>query len=641
MIKTIALLLCGLIPACFATEHATYDSAGGLTALIAKNVELPVHGEFRVTFSGGVSAALQPDDQRSNVTRAGPEPHWNGNAVFPNGTKATYTANWTESETGVALDGTAAAVAPFPGPMAARFPLDVASVDYVVDLPRETFAGGKIEPSGTVLPVTKPEDPVFFRDTAGALTFVDAKGNWTLALSLDQPRPVSITDRWDKDGRSYRVTIRLHQGPWLAGEPVKLGLAFKLSGTPVPAAAHLTVNPAEKLGPFDGFGGNYRVFMDSPVTEYTLKNLHLSWARLSFNAVTWDRERAKPGPELVRDGELAQCIQRLGVPWILSLWFLPETYYADPNRQPFGSFGRHLAPERWPDFLDLLGSYLAYLKNNYGSEPDLFSFNEPDLGVDLGFTPETHRDAIRRIGAFLAARGLKTKLLLGDTANPRDTHNYVLAAAADPEAMRYVGAVSFHSWGNGTPAQYGAWADVASWLHRPLLVAEAGVDPGAWHSRIFDSYAYGLREARQFQELLRDARPQALLYWQFTDDYSLVHVSADGAVEPTSRFWLMKQFTDLTPVKSELVATTSDQAGVLASAFARGDAITVHILNVGPDCTASMAGLPSGRWRFVTTTETAGYQESVAGPGNGPAPTTLHLPARSLTTLVREQAAAP
>jgi len=47
------------------------------------------------------------------------------------------------------------------------------------------------------------------------------------------------------------------------------------------------------------------------------------------------------------------------------------------------------------------------------------------------------------------------------------------------------------------------------------------VDPGAYKNRMYDSYAYGLREAAQFQDLLRYARPQALIYWQFTEDYGL------------------------------------------------------------------------------------------------------------------------
>jgi O-glycosyl hydrolase len=342
---------------------------------------------------------------------------------------------------------------------------------------------------------------------------------------------------------------------------------------------------------------------------------------------------------VTRDFELAQRIQKMGVPWVLSVWFLPERFYTDPNQKPFGTFARQIAPERWPEFLDLLGSYLVYLKAHYGAEPDLFSFNESDLGVNVGFTAETHRDEIKRVGAHLASLGLKTKMLLGDTANPRDSHKFTLAAAADPEAMRYVGAVSVHSWGGGTPEQYEAWGDVGRWLNLPLLVAEAGVDPGAYKNRMYDSYAYGLREAAQFQDLLRYARPQALIYWQFTEDYGLVHVGADGAVEPTSRFWLMKQFVNLSPTKSRVVRSSSDCPEVQISAFARKDELVVHILNTGPGCEARVSGLLAGPWRTVTTTETSGFQEGRLTVEAGGAPRGIPLPARSLTTLVRGPAA--
>ena len=204
--------------------------------------------------------------------------------------------------------------------------------------------------------------------------------------------------------------------------------------------------------------------------------------------------------------------------------------------------------------------------------------------------------------------------------------------AADPEAMRYVGAVSFHSWGNGTPAQYGAWGEVGTWLHLPLLVGEAGTDPGSWRNNMFDSYAYGLGEMRQYQELLRDSRPSAILFWQFTEDYGILHVGADKTIEPTGRFWLMKHFMNLTPMKSQVVASASDQPEVLISAFGRDHALTVHILNTGPARDASVAGLTGGLWRAVTTTETSGFQESTADPTKP-----LLLPARSLTTLVRDR----
>lgn len=321
----------------------------------------------------------------------------------------------------------------------------------------------------------------------------------------------------------------------------------------------------------------------------------------------------------------------MNLPWVLSLWRLPERFYSDPNQKPAGTFGRHIAAERWPEFLDLLGSYLVYLKKNYGAEPDLFSFNEPDLGVDIGFTGETHRDAIKRIGAHLESLGLKTKLLLGDTANPRDSHFYTLPAAADPEAMRHVGAVSFHSWGNGTPAQYGAWGAVGQWLDLPLLVGEAGVDPGSYRNRMFDSYAYGLREMQQYHELLRDSRPVSLLFWQYTEDYGLVRVNADKTLEPTGRFFLMKQFAALTPHKCEVATATSDQPDVFITAFTKGDNAVVHILNRGAERDATITGLPKGPWKIVTTTETEGFKESRLSDASD----RLRLPARSMIALVR------
>jgi O-glycosyl hydrolase len=166
-------------------------------------------------------------------------------------------------------------------------------------------------------------------------------------------------------------------------------------------------------------------------------------------------------------------------------------------------------------------------------------------------------------------------------------------------------------------------------------VAEAGVDPGAYKNKEFDSYSYGLREAAQFQDLLRYARPQALIYWQFTDDYGLVHVGPAGAIEPTARFWLMKQFVNLSPSKSEVVRTSSDQADVRISAFAKGEALVIHILNAGPERDAAVSGLPAGVWHTVTTTESTGYQEAQADLGAGPSGK-LRLPARSLTTIVRQ-----
>jgi hypothetical protein len=226
-------------------------------------------------------------------------------------------------------------------------------------------------------------------------------------------------------------------------------------------------------------------------------------------------------------------------------------------------------------------------------------------------------------------------MLLGDATGPRDTHRFVLEAAADPEAMRYVGAVGFHSWGGGTPEQYTAWRDVGEWLSLPLLVTELGVDAAAYHGRSYDSYSYGLREARMTQELLKYARPQGTQFWQFTNDYALVRTKADGSVEPTPRFWLMKHFTDLTPRNSEGLRSASDQKAVLVTAFRKGGSYTLHILNTGAARMAEIAGIPDVEWQVTETTEESQFQKKPAMRSNGSS-LQLRLPFRSLVTLTAQ-----
>lgn len=625
--RTLLTLICLAALPLHAAEQATFESGGALTAMIRDGVELPVRAQLMVTFEGGVEATLQPHDQKSTIAREGLENRWSGATTFSNGLAAHFAVEWLDDA------GTQTAVAKVSNP--GEWPLLVQSIDYVIDLPRDTFVGGRVEPVGAILPDQKPADAVFYRGEVKALRFVDKSGNWTLSASWAQPRTVTLADRWDAGGRSYRLRVRLWTGP-LATEEVAERVSLRLDGHAQAAPAALSVDVASPGYAFDGFGANYCWGTETPITPFMLDELKIAWSRHELKAIFWDLQRDKLSPMLTSDFERIARIQKQGTPWIISLWRLPERFYIDPNQRPMGTFGRQIAGERWPEFLDLIGSYLLHLKTQYGAEPDLFSFNEPDLGVSIGLTPEGEREAIKRIGAHLRKLGLKTKMLLGDTADPRDSHKYVLATAADAEAMQYVGAISFHSWWSGTPAQYQAWAEVAAWLNLPLIVGEAGTDPGSYRNHTFDSYAYGLKEAWQTQSLLRYARPTASLYWQFTHDYALARVDEKGVVQPTGRLWLMKHFNNLTPQKSRVIGSTSDREDVAISAFAKGDELVVHVLNTGAARKATLAGLPAGQWRCVTTTEEAGFQETEINLTGAAA--AFDLPARSLTTFVRQTA---
>jgi len=98
----------------------------------------------------------------------------------------------------------------------------------------------------------------------------------------------------------------------------------------------------------------------------------------------------------------------------------------------------------------------------------------------------------------------------------------------------------------------------------------------------------------------------------------------------------MKQFVNLSPTKSMVVRTSSDQPDVEISAFAGKDTLVVQVLNAGPERDALISGLAGGSWHTVTTTESSGFQEAAVQFDPGSGARKLHLAARSLTTLVRE-----
>jgi hypothetical protein len=624
----ILLALCAPL---LGAEKAAYDSNGRIMAMISDAGDVQVTSNMVAVLPTGKRVPLLVRRNRVGATRQGSALAWSINFALPDGGSGRIDWKAEEDDSGVKYSNT----------VTASSALDIEAIEFTLGLSRTAFAGGRLSAGGA--PVTlanvRPAGGDVYRGKASALRFESAGGNTAVEIAFDTAADVAVVDRWDSLNRSFEVRAALLRGAVAAGATASLGATLRLKNQPPapPAPVRLSVDASKARFHFDGFGANYCWNNQSPAAKYTLDNLKIAWGRNEMKAQQWDLQRNNPGPEIRADMEVMRRFQQMGAPYVISIWWLPERFYTDPYEKTRSTNFRLINPEKWDELLDLLGSYLLYAKREYGVEPDLFSFNEANRGVYVGLTPETHAQAIKKIGAYFQKIGLKTKMLLGDTTGMRDTHLFALDAVAlmDAGAMQYVGAVGFHTWGGGTPEEYAAWGDVAEWLKLPLLVTELGVDGAGYYTRSWDSYHYGLREAQMTQELLRYARPQGTQYWQFTQDYSLVRTGAGGAVEPTSRFWLMKHFTDLTPRASDNLAAASDEKTVLVSAFRKGSAYTVHILNLGPARAATVEGLPASQWQVTETTEAAQFQKKPAPAATGGS-VSLNLPARSLVTLTTQ-----
>jgi hypothetical protein len=226
-------------------------------------------------------------------------------------------------------------------------------------------------------------------------------------------------------------------------------------------------------------------------------------------------------------------------------------------------------------------------------------------------------------------------MLLGDTGNPTGD-KFIDVALADPEAAKYIGAVSFHSWNSGTIEQYAHFSQAAQQLNVPLLVAEGGLDPSAHQYRaIFLEPWFCLNEVSQYVEICRVAQPLSILHWQLTADYSILTGGNGGqALQPAQRFWDIKQL-GMTAADSRAMLITCDNPKVISCAFADHGAWVVHLVNNGAARTASVSGLPGGvkEMRAFVTDSRRGMQETGRVPV---VQGTVQLPvdAMSFTSLV-------
>ena len=599
----------------------------GETTEVRTNLVLPTPGWVRTIGLAGTN---------SSITRSEAVTTWKGSlAIDP-----THRIDYTET---LRYDGSTAI---FAIDYTAAGDLATEGLFLRIDIPWSEFTNGKAsyDDRSIALPaIEQPQANLLGGNTAS----IAAEGSvnalrWT--ARFDRAFFVNLQDKSNESPRAFTFWVYLLRGPLIpGGTHASAQFSLAVSGVPDTSPARLSFDSTPRYR-FFGFGGNYSFQTDSPAAQYTLDNLAVRYARVEMSLDEWEpvndnespadtdwtrfEARDRPGSKTHSQLLMAQALAQRGIPFVISVWRLPEWMYADRGQRNPSDGRRKVDPALWNELLESISSYLLWLRDRYGAEPALFSFNETNIGVNVWLTPDEHRDAIKSIGAYLESAGLTTKMLLGDVSAARGTIDFVQPAAADPEALRYVGAVSFHSWGGAAPAQYSAWGDLAERLGLPLLVAELGTDPSAWQGRGFDSFYYGLGEVRMYQEILLYARPQATMYWEFTADYSLL----DTQQKPTTRFWLTKHFTDLTPADSEVVTTASGNRSVLISGFHKEGRHTIHIANLGAARQVFVEGAPDGEWRGVRTNERESFAEFAVEPAAGGL-LVLDMPERCLVTV--------
>jgi hypothetical protein len=322
---------------------------------------------------------------------------------------------------------------------------------------------------------------------------------------------------------------------------------------------------------------------------------------------------------------------------IISVWNAPRwAHAARSGADARGRGRRSVDPAKWDAMAHAIVGYLLRLKRMNGAEPAMFSFNEANLGINVLLSAEEQRDAMKRLGAAFASAGLKTRMLLGDANAPIHV-TYVDAALADPEAMRYVSGISFHSWNQFTDEHLAGWRARAVSAGVPLFVGEGGTDPDSYHyPDVCLEPWFALDEAVMYLRCLSVAQPLSMLHWELTANYGLGRPTRDGTFEPAMRWWQYKQISQLTPPNSAVIAARSDDRQLTVAALSgRGQSVgALHIANTGAQRTVMIRGFaPDARTMKCHITDAARGMEELPAVNIVGGEATMVIPTQCLLTL--------
>lgn len=451
----------------------------------------------------------------------------------------------------------------------------------------------------------------YLEDPAQSIQFVSKKAQYKILFT--EPTQITIKTIQTESGKRLQVFIPVEKGDMQYGQMAVKNFSIEASGTIDKTPVTLQLNTSKTGRTFIGFGGNFRLQnpkTDPEVIDYCLKNLDVRFSRVEMPWQLWQPQinvdpiaEAKAGSlnlHVQKSMEMAQRLYKMGIPVILSAWSAPAWAVVGKPKygpSPDGVWGNPLDSTKANEIYKSIADYIVYLKENYGVEISLFSFNESDLGINIRQTGEEHAQLIKGLGAYFVSRGLKTKMLLGDNSDAT-TYKFIYPALNDPATHPYIGAISFHSWRGWDKETLQKWSDAATKLHKPLIVAEGSIDAQAWgYPQIFLESSYALKEINLYIRLLSICQPEAILQWQLTADYSLL---AGGGIfgdttklRATQRFWNMKQFSS-TPKNLKAMSITGNSEDISVAALGDNErgVYAIHLVNNGASRKITVTGIP-------------------------------------------------
>jgi hypothetical protein len=492
----------------------------------------------------------------------------------------------------------------------------IIGVFFCISLPLRDYGQGQfIFDQRKPLPVAliKPDsNSSLMKSNAREIRIASAKQQIYIQCGEREDLFIPLISRTNTD--LIEVYLPLQMGNLVSGKTGEKTFILQAAGIIDKKDIHIILDTLRPGREFAGMGGNFRIQnqkSDMQVIDYCLNNLRVAWGRVEMPWRYWQPEKNKDPLATARLGrldlhvqqamEMAKKLQQKGIPVILTDWSAPDwAVIGKPKftHQKGESWGNPLNPDSLQFTYKSITAYILYLQEHFGVQVRFFSFNESDLGIYIRQSGVQHDELIRGLGKYFLQHGIKTKILLGDNSDAT-TYPFIDPALHDTAAYPYIGAVSFHSWRGWETETLSRWTAASRKINLPLIVAEGSIDAAAWaYPEIFLEPAYAMDEINLYIRLLAICQPMSILQWQMTSDYSLLSgggiFGKEGPLEPTRRFWNLKQLASTPPGLSYLPVSFA-AANIYCAALGnkKTGVYVFHITNNGAERKVDIRGIPA------------------------------------------------
>ena len=375
-----------------------------------------------------------------------------------------------------------------------------------------------------------------------------------------------------------------------------------------------------------------------PIGRFNFEGIRPRHIRLRMPLEGWEPENDDANPGRAAAGGfrddgynhgaflLAQEAAAQGIELTASIWDAPGWMVTNPGSER----NRKIPPELYPELAESMGEWLRTARDVYGAEITYVSFNEADIGVNVALSSSEHAALIADVGTRIAARGLRTKWLLGDCSNMAGCVSYARPIWESASARPFLGVFAFHSWdSSASEAALAGLYEFGRATGLPIRTTEGGWDAFLWQRPAeFPGWTNALRLATVYVRVLKLTGASTLQYWQMLGRDYMLNDGASGY----PAWQVVRQMQQQMPAGSEVVETAGDR-GLLYSLGARdGGDFVLYLVNGGTaDQPVAVSGLPAGSYRQIRSSA-AGSDQELAPVGGG-APVSLTLPKESVTLL--------